>query len=330
MPTIVRLLTGLGYDNASAGGRTLAVLLACIVVTSALFTGIGFAGTQVGSSDDGSVTARTGTTRETDVSSTLTGLVDLEDSPTKLTGTESGQQSGWSVTSVGDVNGDGEEDVAVSAPFSDANGNDSGAVYLFYGPVETGDVELSDADATLVGENEGDWAGFSVDGGDLNGDGESEVVVGAPRADDAGAVYVVEGDESLSGTVSLADAGATVVGESEDDRAGWSVAARSVSNASESSIAVGAPTNEQDPERGGAYLLSRETAASADDRSDAGTKLGGEQNGDRAGWSVDWAGADTEDNGSQVLVGARWYDSDDGDNAGASYLVDSESEPNAT
>ncbi|MFC7194192.1 integrin alpha [Halosimplex aquaticum] len=59
-------------------------------------------------------------------------------------------------------------------------------------------TNLSDADATLYGEGVNDTAGLSVaNAGDVNGDGVSDLIVGAPRnssvAPNAGAAYIVYG-----------------------------------------------------------------------------------------------------------------------------------------
>lgn len=79
---------------------------------------------------------------------------------------------------------------------------DCGAAYLFYaGTVESwkGDALChtpADAEVELTGETTQDYAGWSVaDGGDLNQDGEEDLLVGAYGNDDggsgSGAAYVV-------------------------------------------------------------------------------------------------------------------------------------------
>ena len=293
------------------------ILVAWFVVSSAMFVGIGFAGTPT---DPGQLS-----TQDAAPSAPPTGLVDLANSPTTLTGAAAGDQSGWSVASAGDVNGDGVDDVLVAAPFSDAAGNESGAVYLFYGPVDEGDVSLADAEATFVGESSGDWAGYSVAAGDVNGDGRSDIVVGAPHHDgngvDSGAVYVIDGARSPSGTISLSDANAKMSGESEHDEAGWSVAARDVAGTDIPSVVAGAPTDQPNLQNGAAYVLSMDAFEGSGDLSGAEAKLVGEANGDLAGWSVDWASDVTGDGTDHVIVGARLHDTA-GDDAGAAYLVE--------
>jgi hypothetical protein len=135
------------------------------------------------------------------------------------------RQSIWSVSTAGDVNGDGLDDILIGAPFLDPeDGFNSGTSYVIYG--KTGDwnptFELSSLDATngfrLDGQ-EGDQVGRTVSAaGDVNGDGFSDLIVGAEAADhsatDAGSSYIIfggnftgavthlgtEGDDTLTGT----------------------------------------------------------------------------------------------------------------------------------
>ena len=86
---------------------------------------------------------------------------------------------GYSISSAGDVNGDGFDDVIVGAPRYTNGEADEGAAYLYRGSVEG----LSES-AAWIGEGEqvGAEYGISVGrAGDVNGDGYSDVVVGAFR-----------------------------------------------------------------------------------------------------------------------------------------------------
>jgi hypothetical protein len=106
------------------------------------------------------------------------------------------------VAELGDVNGDHLNDYAVGMPYADANGTDSGIVYVFLGragalpPTPTA-LNLGAASFRITGHG-GELLGFAVSGGDLNGDGRPDVAIGAPMAAGpgkvgAGAVYVVFG-----------------------------------------------------------------------------------------------------------------------------------------
>jgi hypothetical protein len=121
--------------------------------------------------------------------------------------------------SVGDGNGDGRQDVWISARYSDLGGTDSGAVYYKEGPFAAGTISLSSATARLYGEGSRDLAGFMVNSGDFNGDGLADMHTGALEVDvngtRSGAAYVVL--SPMSGTQSLSAADLIFYGEAAGD-----------------------------------------------------------------------------------------------------------------
>ena len=81
---------------------------------------------------------------------------------------------GHSASYAGDINADGSSDILIGAPSSEAQGFNSGRVYVYYG----GQGEMLDSPAGWIsGSKVGDELGFQVPtGGDFNGDGFSDVV----------------------------------------------------------------------------------------------------------------------------------------------------------
>ena len=87
------------------------------------------------------------------------------------------------------MNGDGFDDIWVGAP---EMGRDpsapTGAAVLMYGPV-SGGILVDDADFTVWGDTVDDEAGHDVaGGGDCNGDGLSDVLVGVSDSDENGSL----------------------------------------------------------------------------------------------------------------------------------------------
>ena len=101
-----------------------------------------------------------------------------------------------SVSSAGDFNGDGYSDVIVGAYGYDAGSTTNiGRAYIFYG----GSSADNTADVIMTGEATNDYFGRSVSSaGDLNGDGYSDVIVGAYvyGASDNGRTYLYLGGGS--------------------------------------------------------------------------------------------------------------------------------------
>ncbi|MCA9076192.1 MAG: FG-GAP repeat protein [Planctomycetaceae bacterium] len=107
---------------------------------------------------------------------------------------------GSAVANVGDMNGDGVTDLAVGTYLDDDGGNNRGAVYLLFlntdGTVDS-HQKISLLEGGFTGTlDESDHFGLSLANlGDLDGDGVTDLAVGADEDDDAGsdrgAVYVL-------------------------------------------------------------------------------------------------------------------------------------------
>jgi hypothetical protein len=157
-----------------------------------------------------------------------------------------------------DLNGDGVADMIVGAPRTDTAGTDSGAVFVFFGSDQPGgltDRTAAQADITIAGQAAGDRFGWTVTAGDLDGDGQDDLVVGAPLHDgagvDAGAVYMLHGPLT-AGVLSASAADVRIVGDGfvPGDRFGASVACGDMDGDGLAEMVIGA-TRHDVPRTGG-------------------------------------------------------------------------------
>ena len=152
----------------------------------------------------------------------VSGDIDLGSAEAKFIGEGVGDTAGISVAGAGDVDGDGFDDLLIGAYYARTW---LGAAYLVLGPV-SGDIDLADADATLIGEHPALFACGSVSGaGDVDADGFDDLLIGASMADgsapESGVAYLVLGP--VSGEFDLASADARLLGEVSGDWMGGSV-----------------------------------------------------------------------------------------------------------
>jgi hypothetical protein len=235
-----------------------------------------------------------------------------------------------SVSSAGDVNGDGFDDVIVGARY--AHGN-TGAAYVVFGHA-SGNIDLNNLTATqgfaILGINPRDEAGTRVSGiGDINGDGFDDVIVGAPGADsggsNAGAAYVIFGKAGGFGTVDLANlaepTGFVIKGGAIYDSVGISVSgAGDVNGDGFDDFIVGAPFGNT----GHAYVIFGKAAGFGTvdlaNLGAGGFAIEGVGNGGELGFSVAGAGDVNHDGFDDVIVSAHTSDTG-GQDAGGAYVI---------
>lgn len=221
-----------------------------------------------------------------------------------VTGTSANDLFGWSSAAVGDVNGDGFDDVLIGALLDDTTGlSNCGSATLVSG--QNGAV-LYTLFGGAANDNLGDDVGRA---GDVNGDGFPDLIAGAPSADPnggtSGRATVFSG---MDGSVLM-----HIDGDSAGDRLGDSVdGGVDVDADGFDDLVVGAP--QDDPASGAnagtVRVVSGKTGAILH-------SFGGDSAADQLGGAVRGAGDVNRDGYGDVVAGARLDD----DNGGASGTV---------
>jgi len=261
--------------------------------------------------------------------------IDLSYADASFIGEGEGAFSGNSVASAGDVNGDGYDDFLIGAFGDDEGGTDFGQTYLILGKATAdwgNDFDLTNADASFIGEAYG-WSGYSVaSAGDVNGDGYDDFLIGVPMLMDpfffswAGKTYLILGKATADwgNDFNLANADASFISEGWG-WSGWSVASAGNVNGDDfDDFLIGAPVNDEGGDAAGqTYLILGEAAAGwGKDVSlgNADASFIGERDDAYSGRSVASAGDVDDDGYDDFLIGAP-YDAEGGTDTGQSYLI---------
>ena len=261
---------------------------------------------------------------------------DLSDSDASFWGEVICDRSGGSVAGAGDVNGDGFDDILIGAAFNDETGRWAGQTYLILGKASgwAMDTNLSDSDASFLGENEDDFSGGSVAGaGDVNGDGFDDILIGAHHNDDggidAGQTYLILGkDSGWAMDTKLSDSNASFWGENgeenEGDKSGSSIAgAGDVNGDGYDDILISATRNDEGGhDAGQTYLLFGKASGWAMDTnlSESNASFWGEKRFSRMGPGTAGAGDINGDGYDDFLIGGP-MDINTGWSVGQTYLI---------
>ncbi|MEY3135551.1 MAG: hypothetical protein RJA39_1433, partial [Pseudomonadota bacterium] len=264
-----------------------------------------------------------------------------------ISGWQAGEESGTSVSSAGDFNGDGKADMLVSAYFNDTAGTNAGMTYVVLG--KTGNVAVNLENIknniggfAIRGENASDFSGVSVSsGGDINGDGLGDIIIGAIIGGSAnanpysGKTYVVFGRSTANATIDLGQVAAgvggfAIVSSTDDEQSGHSVSsAGDINGDGLADIILGAPFK---AEGGGAntghsFVVYGKSSTTQVNLTDIGNNIGGfaivgQGAQDLSGYSVGAAGDVNGDGLADLIVGAHGYDAaHSGVQTGRSYII---------
>jgi hypothetical protein len=238
----------------------------------------------------------------------------------RFTGVASYDYAGRALVVIGEENAGSSEDFAIASRDADSS---AGAVYMIHGSTFSSTVSMSTASHIYEGEAAGDYAGDALGAaGDVDADGYDDLLVGAQGAGTAGAAYLILG-AGTTGTISLASADAKFVGVTASDGAGMAVdGGGDVDADGYDDILIGAPYSDVNGSYAGtAYVFYGPTvggttysltAAAATLHGDAG-----EYSGDTLAGPGDTDG----DGFADLLIGARYHDSQGLTDNGGVWLV---------
>jgi hypothetical protein len=227
-----------------------------------------------------------------------------------ITGKKEGERFGRSVSSAGDVNQDGYDDVIIGAySYDSLTQINLGRAYLFYGSSSVDTI----ADVVMTGELDASYFGWSVSGTDVNSDGYSDIIVGAyghPYEDtglaDAGKVYVYLGGDPMD---NVADFTMTS-GRAEPDQFGFCVSGtQDINGDTYPDILVGANGDDEAGTMAGKVHIFYGGASISPLSDDT---LMGEASNNQFGRAVSGAGDVDLNFHFDLVIGAWGYDSDKG------------------
>ena len=257
--------------------------------------------------------------------------------------------SGKAVAS-GDVNVDGYDDLIIGAYRADPGDpprTDAGEAYVIFGdiypsPPYTIDLHSESADITICGDDEEDYSGRAVASGDVNGDGYSDIIIGADGADPyppgvpfrrKGVTYVLFGSGFLSPpyTIDLETqlSDITICGAHSNDHLGDAVASGDVNGDGYHDIIIGAwgaePGEPPRDRAGETYVIFGSSFSSPPYTIDLETQSAditvyGDDALDFSATAVS-SGDVNGDGCHDLIIGAVGADPPGGDDAGETYLI---------
>ncbi len=223
-------------------------------------------------------------------------------------------RAGASVSGLGDINGDGFDDMIVGA-WTEGDGT----AFVILGSASPTGRPLYDADAVLVGEIGDDAAEKVAGGGDIDGDGLADVLIGARQAQSFGTAYVLLGAAQGLPSGGLPDvADAIFSGELEYDGAEYVANGGDIDGDGYAEILVG----KSNAIRSGVYIVRGSAAGPADmNLANADAYLDG-ASAQKLGTHESLGGGDANGDGfSDLLLGAYGADLPIGMEGGGAFIV---------
>ena len=264
-----------------------------------------------------------------------------------VNGQSAGDLSGFSVSSAGDVNGDGLDDLIVGAYANDSDSSNAGRSYVIFGKSGTLAVELSSLGSdgfVIKGPGANYRSGTSVSSaGDVNGDGFDDLIIGAPANEwintpsASGRSYVVFGktDSNPVDLSSLGNGGFLIQSTSADALGAAVSAAGDINGDGLDDVIIGAPMQDSGSyyDAGRSYVIYGKTGIGTVNLGSLGTQgfviTAEDENYAYAGTGVSSAGDVNNDGLADLLIGAYSKSSGGASDGGRVYVLFGKVNPTA-
>jgi|GEM_PF-5618320 len=245
---------------------------------------------------------------------------------------------GYAVTALGDLDGDNVEDIAVGARHDDDGGFDRGALWILFlngnGTVKSYQkISQTQGNLNYPLANDGCFGSSVANIGDMDGDGITDIAVGATKDPDGGsrrgAIWIIflNSNGTVKSSQKISDTEGGFYGQLDyEDYFGSCVAALDDFDGDGiREIAVGAHSDDDGGEDRGAlwilYLHANATVKAFSKISDlSGSFAGNLNNGDHFGFAVEYMDDMDGDGILDITVGASW-DDDGGLDRGAVWVL---------
>lgn len=249
--------------------------------------------------------------------SRFSGAAVASDADVQIYGVDDTDELGWTTRFVGDVTGDGVDDLFTVSIYDDTGASNAGMGALIPGGTVRRSTTLTDAAATLfTGDGDEDRFGYDTIGFDADKDGVNDLLVGEYQDDtngaESGAVRVYFGTSRWASAYAPTDADHTVYGGAAGDRfAHMMEDAGDVDGDGTSDLLIGALFADPDGRSlaGSAYLALGSDLLDAATADDLRWRRDGEVASDLFGDAMAFGSGDVNaDGANEIVIGAQGYD----------------------
>jgi len=245
----------------------------------------------------------------------LSSVISLDEADHIIIGENAGDYIGWSLSSVSDIDGDGNHELLIGADGVDYGSFSGGMTYLLFS--QTLEVEtrfnIEIANRKFVGDQPLDNAGQAVSSGDIDGDGLGDIIIGADGndsgAENGGAVFINYGAGLMPADLPLSISDVILYSQAPFTEAGSSLASGQDANGDGyDDILIGAPAPERQSQSPGYVFFIAGGNISSQILEDAPLQFVG--NYDNTGYSVNFVKDIDQDDRADILIGAPMLHSD--------------------